>query len=51
VLVGKQAQQAFAGLEWDSTFRFGDAAWTVVGVFEADGSIVESEIWAEATLL
>ena len=51
VLVGKQAQQAFAGLERGSTFRFGDAAWTVVGVFEADGSIVESEIWAEATLL
>ena len=31
--------------------RWGDNTWTVVGIFEADGTIAESEIWCDAGVL
>src|SRR5262249_36270876 len=30
-----------------STVTFGTTRWSVVGIFEADGSVFESEIWAD----
>jgi putative ABC transport system permease protein len=49
LLVGHRAQQHFGGLDTGSELRLGGAVWTVVGVFEAGGSLTESEIWGAAT--
>ena len=37
----------FEGFDIGSTVSFGASRWTVVGVFEAGGSVFESEIWAD----
>lgn len=51
VIAGRAAQQQFAGLDVGSQLAFGQNRWTVVGIFEADGSISESEIWSDAAVL
>ncbi len=47
IVVGKSLQREFEGFELGSTVAFGTTRWTVVGVFDADGSVFESEIWAD----
>ena len=47
VVVGKALQRQFEGFDLGSTVSFGATRWTVVGVFEAGGSVFESEIWAD----
>jgi putative ABC transport system permease protein len=37
----------FDGFELGRTVTFGTGRWTVVGVFAAEGSVFESEIWAD----
>ncbi len=51
IIVGRSAMQQFAGLELGSTQRWGESTWEVVGIFEADGTIAESEIWCDARVL
>jgi putative ABC transport system permease protein len=51
IIVGKAAQEQFAGLDLGSTLRWGENTWTVVGVFTADGAISESELWCDASVL
>jgi putative ABC transport system permease protein len=51
VIVGRAAQLEFSGLDLGSDLVFGQNRWKVVGIFEADGSISESEIWADAAVL
>jgi len=51
VIVGKGARQQFAGLEIGSSIEVGQEEWPVVGVFEADGGLSESEIWVDAAVL
>ncbi|HET8772327.1 MAG TPA: ABC transporter permease [Thermoanaerobaculia bacterium] len=51
VIVGRSAQAQFAGLDIGSDLGFGQSRWKVVGVFEAAGSISESEIWSDAAVL
>lgn len=51
VIVGRAAQGQFAGLDVGSEIRTGQNAWTVVGAFETDGSVAESEIWVDASVL
>lgn len=51
VIVGRAAQQQFTGLDIGSELAFGQNRWKVVGIFEADGSITESEIWSDASVL
>jgi putative ABC transport system permease protein len=48
VIVGRAAAGQFEGLEVGRTLRWGEAAWTVVGIFEANGTVAESELWADA---
>jgi putative ABC transport system permease protein len=48
VIVGRAAQQQFAGLALGSTIAFRDSDWTVVGVFESGGDNRESEVLADA---
>ena len=47
VVVGKGLAREFEGLDIGSTVAFGTTLWTVVGLFEAGGSVFESEIWAD----
>lgn len=51
VIAGRSAQLQFSGLDIGSKLEFGQNHWTVVGIFESDGSISESEIWADAAVL
>ena len=37
----------FEGFDLGQTVAFGATRWTVVGVFDAGGSVFESEIWAD----
>src|SRR5580692_1094662 len=47
IVVGKALLKEFDGLELGDTVTFGTGRWKVVGVFAADGSVFESEIWAD----
>ena len=51
LIVGRAAQGQFAGLEIGQSVNFGQSTWSVVGVFEADGSVSESEIWTDVRVL
>jgi len=51
IVVGKGLQREFAGFDLGETVAFGTSKWTVAGVFEADGSVFESEIWADVAVV
>lgn len=51
VIVGRGAVKQFAGLEVGSQLRWGTTQWTVTGIFADRGSVAESEIWTDATVL
>jgi putative ABC transport system permease protein len=51
IIVGRGAQREFAGLAVGAQVRWGENTWSVVGVFEADGSVAETEIWCDARVL
>ena len=51
VIVGRGAAAQFAGLEVGNTVHWGNTDWNVVGLFEDGGSVSESEIWTDATVL
>ena len=51
IIVGRSATLQFVGLELGSTQRWGESTWEVVGIFDADGTIAESEIWCDARIL
>ncbi|MBX9591996.1 MAG: ABC transporter permease [Hyphomonadaceae bacterium] len=47
IVVGKALLREFQGFEIGKTVSFATSRWTVVGAFEAEGSVFESEIWAD----
>ena len=51
VVVGRAAAGQFSGLEVGSTIRSGQLTWQVVGMFEADGSVAETEVWCDSKTL
>ncbi len=51
IVVGSGALKEFSGLELGSKAHFGSTAWDVVGIFDAGGSLAESEIWTDANIL
>jgi putative ABC transport system permease protein len=51
VVVGRGANGQFAGLTIGNEVRSGQNVWKVVGVFEADGGVSETEIWCDARIL
>ncbi|MCD6338813.1 MAG: ABC transporter permease [Verrucomicrobia bacterium] len=51
IIVGRGALAVCRGLELGSQVKLGRVRWRVVGVFEADGGVEESEIWTDARLL
>jgi putative ABC transport system permease protein len=51
IVVGRGASAQFQGLTLGSQVRSGQNTWTVVGIFEADGGVAETEIWCDARVL
>lgn len=51
IIVGQGAAQQFAGLVVGNKLRWGTTDWTVVGIFKDRGSVAESELWTDATVL
>ncbi len=51
LIVGKSVTNKFAGAQIGSKIKFAGDYWSVVGLFEANGSGFESEIWGDATQL
>ena len=51
IIVGRAASRQFSGLSVGSTVRSGKTSWQVVGIFDADGSVAESELWCDARVL
>ncbi|HLG22017.1 MAG TPA: ABC transporter permease [Candidatus Manganitrophaceae bacterium] len=50
-VVGAAVAKRFQGIGLGETIRFGMRDWTVVGLFEAEGSGFESEIWIDSEQL
>ena len=48
VIVGAGITHRFAGAQIGEKMKFGGDLWTVVGIFEADGSGFESEAWGDS---
>jgi putative ABC transport system permease protein len=46
VIVTRRMQKRFPNMNIGDTFNSGTYTWTVVGVFDADGTSFDSEIWA-----
>ncbi|HWW60552.1 MAG TPA: ABC transporter permease [Thermoanaerobaculia bacterium] len=51
VIVGRSAQSQFGNTDLGSNLAFGQNTWKVVGIFEANGAISESELWADAEVV
>lgn len=51
VVVGRGASVNFQGLKVGNTIRSGQNTWEVVGMFETDGSVAETEIWCDSKIL
>jgi putative ABC transport system permease protein len=51
VIVGTGALRSFEGLSIGSTIEVAREQWPVVGIFEADGGLAETEIWMDAAVL
>ena len=51
VIVGRGASVNFKGLTVGNTVTVGQSTWQVVGLFETDGSVAETEIWCDARTL
>ncbi len=51
VIAGRGANSQFEGLDVGASLKLGQNQWTVVGLFEANGGLPESEIWTDAAVL
>jgi putative ABC transport system permease protein len=47
-IVGRSATHQFEGLAVGSRITSGQVSWNVVGIFDAGGSVSETEIWCDA---
>lgn len=47
IIVGSGITQRFVGAQIGEQIKFGGDLWTVVGIFDADGSGFDSEIWGD----
>jgi putative ABC transport system permease protein len=51
IVAGRGASGQFEGLTVGNELRSGQNIWKVVGIFEADGGVAETEIWCDARVL
>jgi putative ABC transport system permease protein len=50
-VVGKGARDAYVGLDLGAQVRIGAGNWTIVGVFDGNGTAFDSEVWADSAIL
>lgn len=48
IIVGSQVANQFSSVQLGHSLHFGNREWLVVGVFEANGSGFDSEVWGDA---
>jgi putative ABC transport system permease protein len=51
IIVGRGAHVNFKGLNIGDTVTSGQTTWQVVGLFETDGSVAETELWCDVRVL
>jgi putative ABC transport system permease protein len=51
LVVGKNAARTYEGLDLGKTVAIGPGRWKIVGIFDANGSAFDSEIWADANVV
>lgn len=51
IMVGRGAQSQFQGFEIGNSIAIKGAQWKIVGLFAAQGSAFESEIWADKNMV
>jgi len=51
VIIGRGAFAQFGNVDLGRVVTWGSHSWRVVGIFEAGGSVSESEVWTDLTLL
>lgn len=51
LIAGRGAAAQFAGLDVGRTLKWGPNEWTVVGIFDAGGTVADSELWCDAEVL
>jgi len=51
VIVSERMRKRFVNTNIGDTFKFGPRTWTVVGVFDANGTSFDSEIWTDVEYL
>jgi putative ABC transport system permease protein len=51
VIVGRGVFAQFGNVDLGQEVKWGSQTWRVVGVFEAGGSVSESEVWTDAVVL
>ncbi len=51
VIAGRGAAAQFAGLTVGNEIHSGQTSWKVVGIFEANGGVAETEVWMDARTL
>ncbi len=47
LIAGRSASAEFLGIELGATVQLRQSEWQIVGIFEAEGSAYESELWAD----
>lgn len=50
IVVGAALLREFAGFEFGRSIRLRGGDWQIVGVFEAPGTVFESELWADVAV-
>jgi putative ABC transport system permease protein len=51
VIVGQAASREFVNLRVGDTIASGQNRWPIVGIFQANGGVVETEVWGDARTL
>jgi putative ABC transport system permease protein len=51
IVVGRAATRQFEALQVGRSVKWGTNTWAIVGVFEADGAVWESELWCDVRVL
>ncbi|WP_068088863.1 ABC transporter permease [Polycladidibacter stylochi] len=51
LIVGQRLSQEYEGLTLNDTIEFGRSRWKIVGIFEANGSVFESELLSDVKVV
>jgi putative ABC transport system permease protein len=51
LVVGRSAASEYRGLDVGSELKLGQNVWRIVGVFDAGGTVPDSELWCDAGVL